>query len=181
MFLLKLSSISQHCSAIQLSFALLISCLIFLLTFLYFAAPSGSHFLLFNSLLLSQRFRMSAVKHGFFVRRCFPRISLAVSITILLKVLWIMEALEILISVNTHGNWCIRQVYPIQTDVGCFIPWRQEVMTRWIPRWQDVCLKIGGIGGWWQPLIVVYLQSDNILQYLVNHIWSVVYFFWGRS
>ena len=30
---------------------------------------------------------MSAVTHGFFVRRCFPRISLAVSVTILLKVL----------------------------------------------------------------------------------------------
>ena len=80
-------SISQHCSAIQLSFALLISCLIFLLTSLYFAAPSGYHFLLFNSLLLSQRFRMSAVTLGFFVRRCFPRISLSVSVTILLKVL----------------------------------------------------------------------------------------------
>ena len=52
-------------------FALLISCVIFLLTSLYFAAPSGSHFLLFNSLLLSQRSRMSAVTHGFFVRRCF--------------------------------------------------------------------------------------------------------------
>ena len=47
-------------------FALLISCVIFLLTSLYFAAPSGSHFLLFNSLLLSQRSRMSAVTHGFF-------------------------------------------------------------------------------------------------------------------
>ena len=68
-------------------FALLISCVIFLLTSLYFAAPSGSHFLLFNSLLLSQRSRMSAVTHGFFVRLCFPRISLAVSVTILLKVL----------------------------------------------------------------------------------------------
>ena len=78
---------AQHCSAIQLSFALLISCLIFLLTSLYFAAPSGSHFLLFNSLLLSQRSRMSVVTHGFFVRRCFPRISWAVSVTILLKVL----------------------------------------------------------------------------------------------
>ena len=30
---------------------------------------------------------MSALTHGFFVRRCFPRISLAVSVTILLKVL----------------------------------------------------------------------------------------------
>ena len=30
---------------------------------------------------------MSAVTHGFYVRRCFPRISLAVSVTILLKVL----------------------------------------------------------------------------------------------
>ena len=67
--------------------ALLISCVIFLLTSLYFAAPSGSYFLLFNSLLLSQRSRMSAVTHGFFVRRCFPRISLTVSVTILLKVL----------------------------------------------------------------------------------------------
>ena len=34
----------------------------------------------------------------------------------------IMEVLQILISVNTHGNWCICQVYPIQMDVGCFIP-----------------------------------------------------------
>ena len=25
----------------------------------------------------------------------------------------IMEVLQILISVNTHGNWCICQVYPI--------------------------------------------------------------------
>ena len=30
---------------------------------------------------------MSALTHGFFVRQCFPRISLAVSVTILLKVL----------------------------------------------------------------------------------------------
>ena len=35
-----------------------------LLTSLYFVAPLGSNFLLFNSLLLSQRSRLSAVTHG---------------------------------------------------------------------------------------------------------------------
>ena len=50
-------------------------------TFLYLSLPSVSPLFLFSYLLLSHRSMMSEVTHGLFMRRCLPRISLAVSVT----------------------------------------------------------------------------------------------------
>ena len=55
--------------------------LISVFTLLYLSLPSVSPFLFFSSLLLSHRSRMSEVTHGFFIRRCLPMLSLAVSVT----------------------------------------------------------------------------------------------------
>ena len=84
----------SHCSPIQPSFAffmpLLICWLTVLLTVLYSIVPSAPFLLLlfffFNYLRLSHRSRISAVTHVFLTGRCFPRISLAVSVTAELKV-----------------------------------------------------------------------------------------------
>ena len=70
-----------HCFLIHLSFAFFKMFLISVFTFLYISLPSMSPFFLFSYLLLSHRSRMSEVTHGFFMRRCLPRISLAVSVT----------------------------------------------------------------------------------------------------
>ena len=78
----------SHCSPIQSSFAFFMPFLICRLTVLYSIVPSASFlfFFFFNSLRLSHRSRISAVTHGFLTGRCFPRISLAVSVTAALKV-----------------------------------------------------------------------------------------------
>ena len=56
---------------------------------LYCLTPSASFFIFFffNSLRLSHRSSKSAVTQGFLTGRCLPRISLAVLVTAVLKVL----------------------------------------------------------------------------------------------
>ena len=49
--------------------------------FLYRSLPSVLPFFFLTSLLLSHRSMMSEVTRGFFMRRCLPSISLAVSVT----------------------------------------------------------------------------------------------------
>ena len=70
-----------HCFLIHFSFAFFKMFLISVFTFLYLSLPSVSPFFFFSYSLLSHRSRMSEVTHGFFMRRCFPKISLAVSVT----------------------------------------------------------------------------------------------------
>ena len=66
---------------IHFSFVFFKMFLISVLTFLYLSLPSVSPFFFVSSLLLSHISRMSEVTHGFFMRRCLLRISLAVSVT----------------------------------------------------------------------------------------------------
>ena len=61
---------------------------------LYFSDHSGLNLFFLKSLLLSHRSRISAVIQGFFFWRCLPRISLAVSVTALLKVV-IIESMSV--------------------------------------------------------------------------------------
>ena len=70
-----------RCFFIHFSFAFFKMFLISVFTFLYLSLPSMSPFCFFSSLLLSHRSRMSEITHGFFMRQCLPRISLAVSVT----------------------------------------------------------------------------------------------------
>ena len=70
-----------HCFLIHFSFAFFMMFLISVFTFLYLSLPSVSPFFFFSSLLLSHTSRMSEVTYGFFMPRCLPRISLAVSVT----------------------------------------------------------------------------------------------------
>ena len=86
LFFLRFSSISLHCSPFQFSFAFFMHLLMLLFTSLYFSDPSGSNCFFLNSLLLSHRSRISVVTQDFFVWWCLPRISLAVSVTAVLKV-----------------------------------------------------------------------------------------------
>ena len=65
-FFLRYSSISQHCSPIQFSFAFSMHLLVLLFTFLYFSDPPGSNLFFLRSLLLSHSTRISAVIQGFF-------------------------------------------------------------------------------------------------------------------
>ena len=88
-----LISISLHCSPIQFSFAFFMH-LLMLFTSLYFSDPSGPNRFFFSHLLLSHRSRISAVAQCFFFLRCLPRISLAVSVTVVLKVV-IIESLTV--------------------------------------------------------------------------------------
>ena len=78
---------SWHCSSIQSIFACFMPFLISWLTALYCLIPSASFFFFFNSLRLSHRSSKSAVTQGFLTERCVPRISLAVLVTAVLKVL----------------------------------------------------------------------------------------------
>ena len=64
-----------------------------LFTSLYSSDPSGSNLFFLSSLLLSHRSRISAVIQVFFLR-CLPKISLAVSVTAVLKVVFI-ESLSV--------------------------------------------------------------------------------------
>ena len=66
LFVLRVSSISLHCSPIQFSLAFFMHLLMLLFTFLYFSDPSGSNVFFLSSLLLSHRSRISAVIEGFF-------------------------------------------------------------------------------------------------------------------
>ena len=79
---LRHASTSLHWPCIPVSFAIFISVLIFLLISL---CPSGSLLLFFRSRLWSQRSWISGVTQGFLFRRCLPRSSPAVSVTVLLK------------------------------------------------------------------------------------------------
>ena len=65
-----------------------------LFTSLYFSDPSGSNLFFLSSHLLSHRSRISAVIQGFFFWQCLPRISLAVSVTAVLKVV-IIESVSV--------------------------------------------------------------------------------------
>ena len=71
----------------------------FLFFSLYFSDPSGSNFFFLSSLLLLQRSRIYAVTQVFSFWRCLPRISLAVSVTAVLKVVIIESCLVIV-----HGG-----------------------------------------------------------------------------
>ena len=66
-------------SSIQSSLAFFIPFLTFLLISLYFVTLSSVFFSLFKSLLVSHISRISSVTQGLDFRRCFPRMSLAVS------------------------------------------------------------------------------------------------------
>ena len=78
---------SWHCSSIQFIFAFFMPFLISWLAALYCLTPSSSFFFFFNSLRLSHISSKSAVTQGFLIGRCLPRISLAVLVTAVLKVL----------------------------------------------------------------------------------------------
>ena len=71
--------------------------LMLLFTSLCFSDSSGSNRFFLSSLLLSHRSRISAVTQGFFFWWCLPRISLAVSVIAVLKVV-IIEVGEGLIT-----------------------------------------------------------------------------------
>ena len=62
--------------------------------FLVFLRSFRLNFFLLSSLLLSHRSRISAVIQSFFFWRCLPRISLAVSVTAVLKVV-IIESMSV--------------------------------------------------------------------------------------
>ena len=94
MFFLRFSSISLHWSPIQFSLAFLMYLLMLLFTSLYFSDPSGSNLFFLSSLLLSHRSRISAVIQGFLFWQCLPRISLAASVTAVLKVV-ITESMSV--------------------------------------------------------------------------------------
>ena len=85
LFFLRHASTSWHWPYIQVSFAIFISVLIFLLISLKSSAPFGSPLFFFRSRLWSHRSRISGVTQGFIFRRCLPRSSAAVSVTALLK------------------------------------------------------------------------------------------------
>ena len=108
LFFLRFSSISLHCSPIQFSLAFFVHLLMLLFTFYYFSYPSGSKFFFLSSLLLSHRSRISAMMKGFFFWRCLPKISLAVSVTAVLKVvIWIY----VCIFVAHDGERCTLHAY----------------------------------------------------------------------
>ena len=65
LFSLRFSSLSLHCSPIQLSLAFFMHLLMLLFTSLYFSDPSESNLFFLSSLLLSHRSRISAVTQGF--------------------------------------------------------------------------------------------------------------------
>ena len=78
---------SWHYSSIQFIFAFFMPFLISWLAALYCLTRSASFFFFFKSLRLSHRSSKSAVTQGFLTGRCLPRISLAVLVTAVLKVL----------------------------------------------------------------------------------------------
>ena len=92
LFFLRFSSISLHCHPTR--FLLPFSCtsrccwylLMLLFISLYFSCRSDSNVLFLSSLLLLHRSRISTVTQGCFFGRCLPRISLAVSVTAMSKV-----------------------------------------------------------------------------------------------
>ena len=78
LFFLRFSSISRHCSRIQLFFylfflAFFMHHLMLLFTSLCFSTPSGSNFFFLSSLLLSQRSRIFAVIQIFFLLTMFAK------------------------------------------------------------------------------------------------------------
>ena len=89
--------------------------LYFLFTSLYFSDPSGSNSFFLSSLLLSHKSRISAVTQGFVFWRCLPRISLAVLVTAVLKVV-IIEADRLLFMVT--GNWKIQEINLRQVETA---------------------------------------------------------------
>ena len=91
LFLLMLSSVSLHCSSIQFSLAFFRPLFIALLISLYVVAPSVVVLSFFSYLRLSHIFSKSPVTQGFFFWRCFPRILLAVSVTAVLKLFFIVS------------------------------------------------------------------------------------------
>ena len=91
LLLLMLSTISLHCSSIQFSLAHFMPLFIALLISLYLVAPSVVLLSYFSCLGLSHIFSKSPVTQGFFFWRCFPRISLAVSVTTVLKLFVIVS------------------------------------------------------------------------------------------
>ena len=94
-FFLRLSSLSLHSSPSQFSSAFFMHLLMLLFTSLYFSDPSGSDLFFLSSLLLLHRSRISTVTlHFFFYWRCLPKISLAVSVTAVLKVV-IIESMSL--------------------------------------------------------------------------------------
>ena len=94
LFFLRFYSVSLQCSPIQFSFSFFMHLLMLLFTSLYFSDPSGSSHYFLSSLILSHKSRISAVIQGFFFWRCLPRISLAVSVTAVLKVV-IIESMSV--------------------------------------------------------------------------------------
>ena len=69
-----------------------------LVSSLYSFAPSAIyHF--FKSLLSSQRSRTSLVTHGFFLRRSFPRTSLAASVTA-------VHGIDVHVVIPQTSEWC---------------------------------------------------------------------------
>ena len=82
---LAVSVACMHCSPIQFSFALFIDFLM-LFTSQHFSDPSALNLFFLSSLFLSHRSRISPLTQVFFFWRCLPRISLATSVTAVLKV-----------------------------------------------------------------------------------------------
>ena len=84
--------LQSHYTVLLSSFLLsfFIHLLMLLFTSLYFSDPSGANLFFLPSLLLLHRLRISAVTQGFFLLMMFVRISLAVSVTAVLKVVIIV-------------------------------------------------------------------------------------------
>ena len=86
--------LQSHYTVLLSSFLLPFSCTSWCCCSLYFSNPSGSNLFFDKSLLLLHLSRISAVNQGYFFWRCLPRISLAVSVTTVLKVV-IIESMSV--------------------------------------------------------------------------------------
>ena len=86
--------LQSHYTVLLSSFLLPFYFLTLLFTSLYFSDPSGSKLYFLSSLLLLHISKLSAVTQGFFFWRCVPRIPLAVSVPVVLKVV-IIESMSV--------------------------------------------------------------------------------------
>ena len=92
-----------------------------LFTSLCFSDPSGLNRFSLSSLLLSHRSIISAVTQGFFFWWCLPRISLAVSITAVLKVVIIESRSVSSLSIMVRGaNFPLITAWKVSNTLGSF-------------------------------------------------------------
>ena len=92
-----------------------------LFTSLYFSDPADTNLLFLSSLLLLHRSRISAVTQSFFFWWCFPRISLAVSVTAVLKVV-IIESMSVssLLMMVRGANFLPIIAWKVSNTLGSF-------------------------------------------------------------